>query len=192
MKVAVSNIRQLTITGVERLDPVRVMLQDIEPGKGRITIECYGQAWSASWGGMGCSYSRDDVAAFVALMGTDYIVNCLSRGISPDRVTGDSVCAFARKSICQRRRRSGDSFYEFGSLDKREARQLYERASSLRDCQTQEGFWNHSQLLTELFGQEWFYYLDGRAAEPNPEYAYLERIVKAVQEALVLAEEEAV
>lgn len=186
MKVTKSTIEVLTIQDVPRLDPVRVMIENTAPSQGRITIECYGQAWSAYWGAMG---EGCDVSDFVRHAGVDYIVNCLERGIEPTRVTGDSVYAFARQSICQRRRRRGAGYLEFGSLDAKDARALFDSADELRDCETQDAFWNKSQLLTELFGQEWFYYLGGRAEEPNPKYEYLQRIVKAVQQGLVMAEE---
>lgn len=43
MSVTVEKIDVLSfvITGAERLDPVRVMIENYEPGKGRITITCY-------------------------------------------------------------------------------------------------------------------------------------------------------
>lgn len=51
MSVTVEKIDVLSfvITGAERLDPVRVMIENYEPGKGRITITCYGKAWTAAW-----------------------------------------------------------------------------------------------------------------------------------------------
>lgn len=52
-------IRPTTVKGYEildvpRLDPVHVYVEDYEPGRGRITIACYGKAWAfvAFWGAM--------------------------------------------------------------------------------------------------------------------------------------------
>lgn len=43
------NVLSFIITGAERLDPVRVMIENYEPGKGRITITCFGKAWTGAW-----------------------------------------------------------------------------------------------------------------------------------------------
>lgn len=52
MIVKQSTITRLEITEVPRLDPIRVYIEDYEPGKGRITISCYDAAWVGYWGGM--------------------------------------------------------------------------------------------------------------------------------------------
>lgn len=36
-----------------RLDPIRVITENFEPGKGRIIITCYDAAWVGYWGAMG-------------------------------------------------------------------------------------------------------------------------------------------
>jgi len=54
----------------------------------------------------------------------------------------------------------------------------------LSSIETPNECWHHSKLLTELFGDEWHYPLDGKAVEENHEYTYLRRIVGAVQAAL--------
>jgi hypothetical protein len=56
-------------------DPITVFFQDFEPGKGRMVMECYGQAWASYWGAMGNHTVRD----FVKTAGPDYLVNKLSR-----------------------------------------------------------------------------------------------------------------
>ncbi|HDS5426271.1 TPA: hypothetical protein QH000_004307 [Klebsiella pneumoniae] len=48
MKVERMDVMAFTITDVDRLDPIRVMIENYEPGKGRITITCFGKAWTAS------------------------------------------------------------------------------------------------------------------------------------------------
>ncbi len=52
MKIETSTVTKLTITEVARLDPITVILEDIEPRKGKIIIECYGKSWSSYWGGL--------------------------------------------------------------------------------------------------------------------------------------------
>lgn len=41
------------ITHAHALDPITVYVTNYKPGQGKITIDCYGQAWTAYWGGMG-------------------------------------------------------------------------------------------------------------------------------------------
>lgn len=48
-----STVTRLEITEAKSLDPIRVYIEDYEPGKGRITISCYDSAWVGYWGGMG-------------------------------------------------------------------------------------------------------------------------------------------
>ena len=41
------------------LDPITVFWQNFGPGKGRVTIECYGSAWSCYFGAMrGCTIQQ--------------------------------------------------------------------------------------------------------------------------------------
>lgn len=53
MEVVKSTVRRIEIFNLPRLDPIRVYLEDYDPGKGRITISCYDAAWVGYWGGMG-------------------------------------------------------------------------------------------------------------------------------------------
>lgn len=53
MEIEQSTVTKLTISGAKALDPISVILDDLEPRKGKITITCYGKAWTAYWGGMG-------------------------------------------------------------------------------------------------------------------------------------------
>lgn len=53
MEIEQSTVTKLTISGAKALDPISVILEDLEPRKGKITITCYGKAWTAYWGGMG-------------------------------------------------------------------------------------------------------------------------------------------
>lgn len=78
MKVAKTNITQLVITEAEALDPVRVMIENMRPGAGSITITCFGKSWTSYWGSMG----DGTVEEFFIGCNDSYLVNCLSRGIS--------------------------------------------------------------------------------------------------------------
>ncbi|HDS7330510.1 TPA: hypothetical protein QH448_004970, partial [Enterobacter kobei] len=49
MKVEKNDVLAFTISDVERLDPVRVVIENYEPGKGHIIITCFGKAWTGAW-----------------------------------------------------------------------------------------------------------------------------------------------
>ena len=62
------------------LDPVTAFLEDFEPGRGQLTVVCWGRPWSYFWGAMGPS---TDLRTFLLGADTDYIVGKLSipRGV---------------------------------------------------------------------------------------------------------------
>lgn len=68
------SVQAFEITGAPRLDPIRVYLQDLGPGQGRITFECYGAAWACYFGSIG---SGRTIAQFVRACGPDYLTNAL-------------------------------------------------------------------------------------------------------------------
>jgi len=47
MKIETSQLKQLILSGLENLDPVKVVTENFEPGRGTITISCFGKAWTA-------------------------------------------------------------------------------------------------------------------------------------------------
>lgn len=193
LKVERSTVTKLVITGAPRLDPITVFLEDFgrrdcptesnpnyQTAQGKITINCWGNSWNAYWGGMG----PRTVAEFVADCGWDYVLNCLDRGISSTRFSGAALEKFARQCVLERRRGRNSADWELGHLDKGEARELYDQVEELRHIENPNECWHHSKLLTELFGEEWHYPLDGKAVEENHEFTYLRRVVEAVQQAL--------
>ena len=75
MKVEKSDVLAFTISDVERLDPVRVMIENYEPGKGRITVTCFGKAWTGAWFAMG----GDTVQEFIKRVSNDYLIGFSTR-----------------------------------------------------------------------------------------------------------------
>ena len=55
------------------LDPIIVYFEDSAPGRGRITIACYGDAWTGGWGAMG----NRTVRQFVYGVDPDYLAGSL-------------------------------------------------------------------------------------------------------------------
>jgi hypothetical protein len=56
------------------LDPVTAFIEDFEPGRGQLTLVCWGRAWSHFWGAMG---KDNTVEQFVTGAWTGYIVDKL-------------------------------------------------------------------------------------------------------------------
>jgi hypothetical protein len=75
MKLEWTSTQTLKISAAPTIDPIRVFLQDLAPGQGRIIIECYGNAWAAYWRAMGDT----EVAEFVAGVDPDYLASKLWR-----------------------------------------------------------------------------------------------------------------
>lgn len=78
MRVTRSTVTKLEIVDAPRLDPIRVYIEDYEPGKGRITISCYDAAWVGYWGGM----SGKSIAEFFTNCDADYLAGNLSSAAS--------------------------------------------------------------------------------------------------------------
>jgi hypothetical protein len=68
---------QPRVSGQGMLDPITVFIENGAPGKGQITLRCYGRAWAAYWGGMG---DGNTVQRFLLEVSADYAANCLIRG----------------------------------------------------------------------------------------------------------------
>ncbi|MCU1736341.1 MULTISPECIES: hypothetical protein [unclassified Pseudomonas] len=194
LKVERSTVTKLVITGAPRLDPITVFLEDFgrracptesnpnyQTAQDKITINCRDNSWNAYWGGMG----PRTAAEFVSDCDWHYILNCLDHGIGATVFSGDALYTLAKKCIFQRRRQqTGRHDWELGELSKGEARELWHDIDALRGIESSNECWHHSRLLTELFGEEWHYSIDGKAVEENQKFTYLRRVVEAVQQAL--------
>lgn len=200
MKVESSTITKLLISDLDRVDPVSVFLEELgshtykyddKPDRvsrqGKIIIECYGESWSAYWGGMGDRL----VSEFFTDCSVDYLAGCLKRGTSLDETVfcGERLESEVKKTILECRRCRGEyRAVACGLLYKDDARRLWDAADDfLRDFSSPEGLMHSStanSLLTELYGDEWHYEVQNRCFEPNPKYQYLCRVIEAVQEAL--------
>jgi hypothetical protein len=53
MRIEKQTASIFTIHEAPALDPITVILQDLGPRQGRLIIECYGEVWTAFWGGIG-------------------------------------------------------------------------------------------------------------------------------------------
>jgi hypothetical protein len=60
--------------GKRELDPVTAFLEDFEPGRGQLTLVCWGRAWTHYWGAMGNGASLSE---FLLSASSGYIVGKL-------------------------------------------------------------------------------------------------------------------
>jgi len=179
MRIERTNVTKLLISEVQDIDPITVFLEDYEPGKGKITVTCWGQSWTAYWGGM----SGDDVATFFCRVSAAYIIGYFAPQLHSTQFSGTALVEKSKRVVLDCRRGRTAKHYPL-SLDKEEARQLFDRIEDdLRHVERPDHCFAHSDLLSQLFGDEW-HHDAGDATEPNPDYGYLERIIAAVQEAL--------
>lgn len=99
MKIIESTTVKLTLSDLDRLDPVTIFLEDFSIGQGRITIVCYGKAWSSYWGGMG----NRSLIEFVLSCDEHYIAKNLSSESSSiidyDKISEDIGCDVDRDSM---------------------------------------------------------------------------------------------
>ncbi len=73
MKITKSTIEKLALTEIKGLDPISVFLENFGPGQGKLTVECFGDAWSHYWGAMG----DGDLTSFLASANVEYITGKL-------------------------------------------------------------------------------------------------------------------
>lgn len=173
LKVERSTVTKLVITGAPRLDPINVFLEDLAPCKGKITVSCWGKSWTAYWGGM---WDGHTIAQFFCELNTGYIIGYFDQALRSRQFSGDALANEAQRLALKERRQF--------CYDADEARERFDEAEDLRDSPSIDHLHGaHSELMTKLFGDEWWH-LTNDATEPNPDYAYLERIIQAVQQAL--------
>jgi len=140
MNYVTSQITQLRIAELNSLDPINVMIEDLEPGKGRITITCYGSAWVAYRGGMG----GKTISQFFCSSDEDYLAKNLSE-IDQHQIDYEKISLDLGEEVCK------------------------------------ENIYFHEDQMELLYGDIACRQLP---REINPCYAYLCRIIKAVQQAL--------
>lgn len=173
MKIESSKITKLKLTELKRLDPVSVFVEDIEPGKGKITIECYGKSWSAYWGGM----SGGTISSFFLYADSEYLANCMwdhtKEQYEPDF---DGVQKRVRKFIIEWRREH--------AIEREDARAIYD-IEDWTEYAPQHTYDEWSCPHNVDSGEFESLSMDDYEIpdKPTHEYAYLMRIIDAVRDA---------
>ncbi|MCK5607578.1 hypothetical protein KAR91_37185 [Candidatus Pacearchaeota archaeon] len=162
MKIESSKVNKIVLREVKGLDPVHIFLEDLGPRQGQITIKCYDESWTASWGGMG----DRTIAEFFCSCDEHYLAKNLSN-IDSSVTDLDKVAERARAHVLKLRREK--------DIDDLEARELFDSADSIEDP------FNEGELMQKIYGDDWWCCLP---TKPNPNYEYLCRIINAVRSAL--------
>ncbi len=192
MKVVEEFIRQIKITEVDGLDPVRVMIEEYSHGQAKVVIECYGQSWSSYWGSMG-----GDLKEFFTRTNVGYLVNCFDRGISS--TTGELDTHTMKESFVEEVRKYVIERVKDGYTQSPANRDVYDECIqvdlqsiapkhpydmwSFEHYSMTEGSWEEVFSDTDFFS-EWMENHVPDIYETNHEYGYLCRIVSAVKEAI--------
>ncbi|WP_314140394.1 hypothetical protein [Buttiauxella noackiae] len=170
MQIETMDVQAFTITDVECLDPVRVMIENYEPGKGRITITCFGKAWTGAWFAM----SGDTVQQFIKRVSNDYLIGYFAPQMSSEvDDDNDANIEFVKSEIIKLRRLS--------ELTKNEASEMWDAAVSADDVKSECCNSGISPLRNLLGDDPWY---AKWPSMPNHEYKYLERIIDTVRVAL--------
>lgn len=166
MKIIESTVKMLTISDITGFpDPIRVTIDDLEPGRGRITIVCFDATFSAFWGAMGPREKPSTVAEFFCRCDEGYLASNLCPGMSEWIYDPEGTADAAKREVLRRRKARDLSSFE--------ARGLFDRIGG--EVETTD------RVLYRVFGDEyWSHHVDKR----NPTHINLCRIVVIVQEAL--------
>lgn len=173
MSITIEKIEVLAfkVIGADRLDPVQVMIENIEPGRGTLTITCFDKAWNAAWGAMGGGTVQD----FIKIVNNDYLIDRLSPGLCETvDDDNDANLRFVKSEILNYRRHK--------RICKAEAREMWEEAENAEDVKTSCCEYSMGNVLLSLFDEEPWY--ANWPSVPNHEYKYLERILNAVRAGL--------
>lgn len=167
MNIETKQITTLRITDVAGLYPVTVYLENYQPGMGKITIECWGKSWTASWGAMG----GDRIEQFFCRCDEHYLAKNLS-GVTSDIFDEDAAQDMVKKSILELRKSDEIPGWEArGALD---ALESYEHE---HDYMTSDNEVIQQVIGSEPWNTDW-------PTKQNPDYAYLCLIINTVKKAL--------
>ena len=155
----------MTLTELDRLDPVALYLEDLGTGKGKVIITCYDSSWTAYWGSMG----DRTLAEFIKSCSNDYLIGKLSPQLKDEVNDLKSLTAVAKKEIAKQRK-TNDLTAEY-------SRVLFDEIETLDG----ESLLEDRHLMAKIFGDEYWHSIP---TMPNPDYDYLSRILDAVKSAL--------
>ncbi len=166
MKKEVSQVTKIKLSEIDGIDPITVILEDIELRKGKIIIECYGKSWSSYWGGMG----ERTIAEFFCSCDNHYLAKNLS-DIQCSVEDFSKYPAYLKKGLLEKLKEDEVTNEDYDEL-----------VIQIDDCDFEQPCMNN-ELFQKCLGDEWFYH-SSLPTKINPDYAYLCRIIDAVKAGL--------
>lgn len=163
MKVEATIVEKMRISEIDNLDPIDVVFEDLEPKKGKVMFNCYGEAWSVYWVGM----SKPTIKQFFKSCDSVYIAGKATE-ICEELVDYEGLGSEVRRGILKIRRQD--------EISPMMAREYFDECSEIIDQQSAE---YHSNMISvALENEEWFLSIPSKA---NPKFLYLKRIIEAIQ-----------
>lgn len=179
MKIATTTVTKITLSELDRLDPVNVILEDIGPREGKINIECYGQAWSAYWGGMG----NRTISQFFCACDEHYLAKNLS-SIRSHVTDYEAITELAEKKINDQINKLLRDRRDW-HITENEAREKYDELKNalllVPNIHDRSDLEFNRDFMEQTFSEEWWRDLPEK---PSHEYLYLCRIINAVKDGL--------
>lgn len=168
-KVQASKATKYIISGLDDLDPIIVSLEDVAPKKGKLSISCSDESWTADLDNIG---KDTDICDFVASSSNLFLTGKLAniRAWIDDFV---HLKNHARALILIARR--------MGQLNRTEARECFDATALFSGEETPTE--TDQQIAKHIFGPEWCNIVPSL---PNPNYRHLNQILSAVHEALLI------
>lgn len=85
MNITTSTVQQFLISDVTGLDPIRVLIEDLAPGKGLLTVCCYHDAWAMAFTGYWGAMADRTLVQFLVDCDPDYIAGNLEWALPKTR-----------------------------------------------------------------------------------------------------------
>jgi len=161
MNIKQTTVKKLVVTGIHDLDPVNVFVEEYTSTSGKITIECFGNAWSYFWGSIG----ERSIMEFFCNCDNHYLSEKFAPQLRSEIDDHDKLPEYARNYIIEMRKE--------GTFDKKKARALFNQTEYLT--------MDDSSMMFEIFGDEWWYCCP---KIPNYQYLYLSKILDVAKEAV--------
>lgn len=173
MKVTRFYVEKIRVEDIQQshsLDPVDIIVENIQDGVGKITISCYGEVWTGFWGSMGGT-----VEEFFQHASNDYLINKMSNytGYTPDL---DKDYLVLKNILIKARKEE--------SIDEFEAREAYDwiiQNEPNRKDVFNNGIPYQLECIREELSEPW--YLDWPQKKCE-KYEYLSRILDLVREVI--------
>jgi hypothetical protein len=173
MHILTGTTTKLTLTEIKRLDAVNVYLDDIGKSRGRIVIECFGEAWSSFWPAMG----DRSIAQFFVDCNTHYLAKNLDSQLKDNIPDYDALYRLLNVKISEHKK---NKTLDIEAID--HARWVLEsEESSFSDEDGHHWCQENADILYQLLGDDWYHDIPEKS---NPDYVYLCRIIEAVRDGL--------